>query len=379
MVSMASSHFFNWVEQLKDAGHEVHWFDVRDSSAKVSNIAWVRQYVVWKLRWDYPGRYRMKKSYPRLYSFLQKVNERDTALVFEKKLLEVQPDLVHSFEMQLSCLPILGIMEKYRSVKWAFSSWGSDVFYAKQIGIPQNLFKGVLKRIDYLITDCQRDYKIAVEKGFDQQYLGVFPGNGGVFIDSDCIRPLSERKTILIKGYENELGKGFQIIKALSEKVLSLLKDYEIIVIGASHEIRDYVRDLERFKDVPIKVYLRSEFIKNSDLLQLMGKSYIYIGNSLSDGLPNTMIEAMGMGAFPIQSNPGNATAELIKDGQNGLLIPNPLDVKNIEGLLLNALTNTEMIEKAFEYNTRMIKEKYDREKVKKDIVNMYESIALQL
>ena len=66
MVSMASLHFFKWAEQLENAGHEVYWFDVIDSKQKVSKITWINQIVDWRLRWDYPGRYFMKKKFNRL-------------------------------------------------------------------------------------------------------------------------------------------------------------------------------------------------------------------------------------------------------------------------------------------------------------------------
>lgn len=66
-----------------------------------------------------------------------------------------------------------------------------------------------------------------------------------------------------------------------------------------------------------------------------MGQSIVYIGNNISDGIPNTVLEAMIMGAFPIQSNPGGATAEIIEEGNNGFLIHNPEDIEEIKKLIL--------------------------------------------
>jgi glycosyltransferase involved in cell wall biosynthesis len=376
MVSMASLHFFKWAEQLENAGHEVYWFDVIDSKQKVSKITWINQIVDWRLRWDYPGRYFMKKKFPRLYDFVQQFNERNTARIFEHKLLEIAPDVVHSFEMQISCLPILSVMEKYNAINWVFSSWGSDMFFTQHLQISDFLRNRTLKRIDYLITDCFRDFKIAKKNGFKNQFLGVFPGNGGIHFEDRMILPVSLRKIILIKGYNNDIGKGINIIKALTKELLVLMKNKEIIVFGADQEIQDYINNQDRFKEVDIKINLRSDFIENNTLLKMMGESYIYIGNSMSDGLPNSMIEAMGMGAFPIQSNPGNVTEELIIDGYNGLLIQDALNYKDIEGLIKKALLDPAMIEKAFEHNTKVIKERYDRDKNKIEIIKLYESIS---
>ena len=57
-----------------------------------------------------------------------------------------------------------------------------------------------------------------------------------------------------------------------------------------------------------------------------MGKSGIHIANSISDGMPNALLEAMGMGAFPIQSNPGKVSEEVITHGKNGFLIEDQND-----------------------------------------------------
>ncbi|WP_428231301.1 glycosyltransferase [Flavobacterium sp.] len=376
MVSMASQHFFKWVEQLEEAGNEVYWFDILDSKQKAARISWVNQIVGWKLRWDYPGRFYIKSKFPSLHSFIEQFNDRNTARIFEQKLIEIQPDLVHSFEMQISCLPILEVMEKHSAIKWAYSSWGSDMFYPEKIGISNFLMQKTLKRVDFLITDCFRDYKIAIEKGFNNIFSGVYPGNGGLEFKSELILPVSSRKTILIKGYNNKIGKGITIIKALTSEILFLIKDYEIVVFGADQEIKDYIKNNSRFVNVIIKVYLRSEFVENNELMKIMGQSYIYIGNSLSDGLPNSLIEAMGMGAFPIQSNPGNATAELIDDEQNGLLIQDALNQEHIEELLKKAILNPGRIEKAFSFNIISVKEKYDRESNRLKIVELYKSIG---
>jgi glycosyltransferase involved in cell wall biosynthesis len=100
-----------------------------------------------------------------------------------------------------------------------------------------------------------------------------------------------------------------------------------------------------------------------------MGKSLIYIGNNISDGTPNTLLEALIMGAFPIQSNPGGASMELINK-DNGLLIENPDSVLEIKALILKALSGEIDFEKAFNYNEELAKSKLDyywnRQKINK-------------
>jgi glycosyltransferase involved in cell wall biosynthesis len=106
-----------------------------------------------------------------------------------------------------------------------------------------------------------------------------------------------------------------------------------------------------------------------------MGKSIIYIGNSISDGMPNTLLEAIIMGAFPIQSNPGNATAEIITVGKNGFLIENPNEENTIADLILKVLKQPELLQKAFEINQKIAKEQLDYVVNQQKIVALYHQI----
>jgi glycosyltransferase involved in cell wall biosynthesis len=336
LVSMPNLHFFRWTDQLKDSGHEVYWFDISGMSPKVEKINWVQQKVNWKLKINYWGRSFVKKHFPKVYKFVQKYNEKNTALTFEYYLNQIQPDVVHSFALYVSCAPIISVMEKKTNLKWIYSSWGSDLFYFQNFTESLNDIKRVLPRVDYLFTDCKRDYAIAKSYGFTGRFLGVFPGGGGFdLVSMEAFKlPYKKRKIILIKGFQGRSGRVIPVFKAI-EKLQKELMNYQIVVFGTDVEAFSYLESSallgwDNFKAVGK--------IAHVEVLQLMGKSLIYIGNSNSDGMPNTMLEALCMGVFPIQSNPGNATAELIQDGINGLLIEDCEDVTSIEKLVLESL-----------------------------------------
>ena len=65
-------------------------------------------------------------------------------------------------------------------------------------------------------------------------------------------------------------------------------------------------------------------------------------------------------GAFPIQSNPGKVTAEIISEGENGFLIENPNDDNAISNLIIKVLQQSELLPKAFEINQKIAKERLD-------------------
>ncbi|PWH82802.1 glycosyl transferase family 1 [Algibacter marinivivus] len=374
MVAIPNHHFFQWVNQLKNSGYEVFWFDVTDGGPKSDRINWVKQIKGWKLKWDFPFRSRIKKAFPSIYKFIQKYNENTVYDEFKSQMETIKPDIVHCFEMQLSGLPILSIMEQ-NNVPFMYSSWGSDVFYFEQLGVTNEDLKSFYNRVDYLITDCKRDYKIAVNNGFNSAFLGVFPGNGGLEVDVSKILPVSKRKIILIKGYDDGVGKASIIFKALESIPKAFFQNKEVVVYSADDTIKRQVEVSKQLSNLSIKIYSRYAFIENEKLLSFMGQSCIHIANSISDGMPNALLEAMAMGAFPIQSNPGQVTEEVVEHNKNGLLISNPNSPEEIAVHIQNAINNETLRKDAQNFNINYIQKYYNRATLQPEIQALYESV----
>lgn len=370
MVSMPCLHFFRWAEQLQDSGHEVYWFDVTDGGKKVERIHWVKQIIGWKFRWNYPGRSFMKINFPRLYGFIQRFNERDTKKIFERHLLEIQPDIVHSFALYISCAPILQVMNKYQNIKWIYSSWGSDLYDLQNNPNDLKDIQNVLKRINYLFTDCIRDYEIAQSHGFKNVFLGVLPGGGGYYLDemNSLIETEENKKGIIVKGFQGRWGRAINVLKALID-IEGEIKSFSITIFGADDEVIDFIKksSLANWENITLLGKIKQE-----EVFSIMGKSNIYIGNSISDGMSNTMLEAICMRVFPIQSNPGGVTQELIKDGFNGFLIQDAEDIDDISRLIVKAINNNNGIKKGIAYNSLNITPNLDYNIVKKKVLQSY-------
>lgn len=374
LVSIPNHHFFQWANQLEESGFEVYWFDVTDGAGFVEKINWVKQFNGWKLKWNYPFRYRIKKQFPNLYSILEKITVNKIEVVFDNIIKEIQPDIVHCFEMKLSGLPILSVMSKHK-IPFVYSSWGSDMFAYQNLGVSTNQLKLFLNRVDYLITDCNRDFKIAQQLGFTNQFLGVFPGNGGINIETEFIRPINERTTICIKGYEDGVGKALNVLQAI--ELIELDSVIDFLIFSADEIVEQYLKKSNYFRRRKVEIIPRKSFMTNKLLLQKLGSCLLYVGNSSSDGMPNSLLETMGMGVFPVQSNPGKVTEEVITHGVNGFLIGNPNDVEDIASLIKTAIENQELRTKAQEYNVSFVKKNYDREMLRNKIINLYQSINL--
>ncbi|WP_417236790.1 glycosyltransferase [Bizionia paragorgiae] len=374
LISMPSIHVIRWVENLKQTGHDLYWFDVMGRGALETDVINEgKQFVGWKNRKVkyIKGEFLLSKIYPELYDKLLPLLEVTAAEKLENIINTIKPDVIHSFEMQSCCYPILKTMNKFPKLKWIYSCWGSDLFYHRQFSLRQKRIEKVLKRVDYLFTDCNRDYQIAKELGFQGKFLGVIPGGGGFKMEEIKIfsLPFKMRKTIIVKGYEHKFGRGLNVIKAL-ELIQNKIIGYEVKVFGAHSDIINYIND----KSLNFIYFKRNELAHQS-ILKLMGESLIYIGNSISDGIPNTLLESITMQAFPIQSNPGRATEEYIKSQKNGLLINNANSIIEIRNQVSCALDNFEMMEKAYESNSELAKEWLEYNVVNKKIKRIYNNI----
>jgi glycosyltransferase involved in cell wall biosynthesis len=371
-ISMPSVHVIRWIENLKDTSYELYWFDVLDRG-KLETLDSVQQFTKWKKRKIryIKGEHFLSKKFPTLYQKIISYLEITANEALEKIIAEIQPNIIHSFEMQGCSYPILKTMKKYPTIKWIYSCWGNDLYYYKQFSTHLKRIKQVLKRVDFLHTDCQRDYILAQQLGFLGKHMGVIPGGTGYKLEEleSYKFAIQERKIILIKGYEHHFGRGLNVVKAL-HTIQKQIQNYEVVVFGTHPSVIEYIQN----KQLDFKVFDRNG-LSHQELLELMGKSLVYIGNSISDGMANTLLEAIVMGAFPIQSNPGGVTQEIIKDGENGFLINNPESIVEIKELVLKAILNINLLECSFKKNNKIAIEKLDYNINKQKVINIYNLI----
>ena len=371
-ISMPSIHVIRWVDNLKDSGYELYWFDVTDKG-KLDATNKIHQFTNWKERKIPPikGEYFLSKRAPFLYEKVKPFLEITENEFLEKIVNEIKPDVVHSFEMQNCSYQIRKTMDKHPDLKWIYSCWGNDLYYYKNFKEHKSQIIKVLHRVNFIHTDCKRDLDIAKSLGFRGKYLGVIPGGTGYKLDElqKFKIPVEQRKIILVKGYEHIFGRGLNIIKAL-EEITEEIKDYEVVVFAAHSIVIEYIKQ----KKLPFNT-LDRHGLKHYEVLELMGKALVYIGNSISDGMSNTLLEAIVMGAFPIQSNPGNVSEEIINNNINGLIINNPESTLEIKNLILDALKDKKRLIEAEKINSDISISRLDFKKNRHKVIAIYNSI----
>ncbi|HEA29138.1 MAG TPA: glycosyltransferase [Leeuwenhoekiella sp.] len=367
---MPSIHFKRWLNNIDQSKFEVYWFDIL-KRGKQSFSKDITQLVDWESR-KIPyikGEYFVEKNFPYIFSkvdFFLRVNARE---YISKFIEENNIDIIHSFEMQSCTYPLEKVLMRSKK-PWIYSCWGSDIFFYRNFSNHRKSLKKILGNITALQTDNIRDINLAKKLGFKSRLQIILPGGGGYDIEKykKHVTPYNRRNIILIKGYQHKFGRALNILQAL-ERIESKLFNLRLVIFGAHSEISSYA-----FKSsINFEIYMKGD-LSHKAIIELMNKSIIYIGNSISDGIPNTLLEAFLTGAYPIQSNPGGVTEEIISDKINGCLINDPLNISDIANQISWALDNKIQREQAIIRN-RYYSNRFDKKFIKKKINHFYQDV----
>lgn len=381
-----------WIEQVVDTDWDIHVYGTSDGVIHPSfrNVTMytqtsrsaVPEQIVFRPAWPFSrGTNRLKRVFTKLANILIPDPSHDIAKLIKK----LKPDLIHTLKMQDEAYYVLKAKQLLGGslpCPWIYSVWGSDIYFYQHIEESLPRIKQVLSSCDYLITDNPRDETLAEEHGFTGEMLGVFPTGGGYNVqqmwEKYYCKAVSQRQIIAIKGYQAEMGgQALMSLEAIA-RCGKIFSGYKIVIHSAIGTYASaYFADVEKkaqkvseLCDVPI------EFLPYGPpeaIWELFGKSRIALAISNTDGTPNAMLEAVIMGAYPIQSNTGGLE-EWINDGENGSLVPydNP-DRTAIA--LKNAVQNNNLIERAAQINYQIADTRLRRDIIQKRIIEIYSEI----
>jgi glycosyltransferase involved in cell wall biosynthesis len=108
-------------------------------------------------------------------------------------------------------------------------------------------------------------------------------------------------------------------------------------------------------------------------MAKIFRAAQVVVSPSMHDGTPNSLIEGMACGCFPIAGDL-ESIREWIIDGQNGLLV-DPTDPQSIAIGILLALERKDMRRVAAGLNTKIISARAEYTQCMKRVEKFYESV----
>jgi len=266
-----------------------------------------------------------------------------------------------------------------RSTPLVISVWGNDftLHAARSLAIGW-MTRRAMARCDALHPDCERDLRLASASGFasDKPYA-ILPGNGGldtgVFCPGDPgedVRlqwslPRSSPLVLNPRGIRPYV-RNDTFFKAVP-LVLARVRDAHFACVGmAGNDFAEsYVRRLGVHRYVTLLPQMSSMQMRD-----LFRAAAVSVSPSEHDGTPNTLLEAMACGSFPIAGNL-DSIREWVRHGENGLLC-DPGVPEELSEAICRALHDPALREVVAHRNTLLIHQRADSVIIRKRSLDLY-------
>ncbi len=307
------------------------------------------------------GPLTIPRSAKRLHAFIQ----------------EVQPDIVHAmrvpYEGMLTAYALNGLVPR---PSFLVSIWGNDfTLHAPSTPLMGWYTRLTMNRVDALHADVERDVRLAREWGLSgEKATLVIPGNGG--IRSEVFYPPQElvKNPIIInpRGIRPYVRNDV-FFKAIP-LVLAKRSDARFLCTSMQGEsqVTQWIRELKIEGAVELL-----PLIPHEEMGDVFRGAQIVVSPSIHDGTPNTLLEGMACGCFPIAGDL-ESIREWITPGQNGLLM-DPTDPQSIADAILLGLEKEDLRRNAAGLNAKIISARADYGRNMEKVVEFYNSILYGL
>ena len=279
-----------------------------------------------------------------------------------------KPDLVHVHELQNAGYATRRAFQliKRKKPKLIVTNYGSEIVWFSKFSAHRKKLKALLEITDAFSAECTRDYDLARKIATGFEGLPLMPVAGGLSIRSG---PELARNKIAIKGYENHWGKALAVLEAVSS-LKGHLSKFEIVLYSCNRPVIRAAKRAAKSSNITITTFKKGA-LSHAQVLKIFETSLVYIGHSLSDGISTSMLEAMAMGAIPIQTDTSCAD-EWIVDKQTGFLI-RPYETDLLSSALLAIVSSEFDSDYARKENYKVIGARYDPQELGQIAAKYYE------
>lgn len=298
--------------------------------------------------------------------------------ILQDLIEQIRPDLIHGmripYEGMIACMAmkrISGRDSNLRKIPLLISVWGNDfTLHARSTPVMSYYTRQALQNCDALHTDCERDQRLAMQFGFKAAKPRiVLPGGGGIQMDvfnppeneqdADGIQSKLDARCVRIinpRGFRAYV-RNDTIFSAIP-LVIDRYPDVHFVCPGMRGEEQAQRWVLE--KGIGDKVELLPPQTRQQ-MAELFKGVQISLSITTHDGTPNTLLEAMACGCFPIAGDI-ESLREWITPGVNGLLV-DPGDPAALAAAILKAISQPELRRQAKDRNLQLVKERAEYEK----------------
>jgi glycosyltransferase involved in cell wall biosynthesis len=274
---------------------------------------------------------------------------RRSAQRLRELIQKIKPDLVHAMR-----IPYEGMLaaDAYTGTPLIVSTWGNDfTLHASSTRLMGHYTRWTMQVVDALHADCQRDIRLAKQWGLDvEKPVLVAPGNGGVRLDVFYPPAAPVEKPVVI----NPRGFRPYVCNEAFFRAIPLVLERQpgtrflFALMAGEPQAQQWTRELHITEAVELLQPLSHE-----EMAEVFRRAQIVASPSIHDGTPNTLLEGIACGCFPVAGDL-QSVREWITPGKNGLLFDAETP-RSIADALLAALDNKNLRAEAAGLNRDMI------------------------
>jgi len=291
----------------------------------------------------------------------------------------IGPDLVHALR-----IPYEGLLARFtpNDIPLAVSIWGNDLtLHANHSRLMRQATRETLQRANGLHTDTQRDMRLAHEWGFPPSGVElIVPGNGGIDLEllDRSLEPLPAEVEALIPADHDLIinPRGLRTYTRtdtfFKSIPLILQKQPKTAILCASMAGEPEAKRWANVIHADQRVVLLPP-LTQAQLWSLFRRCPVSISVTTHDGTPNTLLEAMACGSFPVAGDI-ETLHEWISPGENGLLV-NPGSPQDLASAVVQALDDVKLRESACRINRTLVEEKADAVTIRPQIDTFYKRL----
>jgi glycosyltransferase involved in cell wall biosynthesis len=283
------------------------------------------------------------------------------ALTYRRLVKLVNPDLVHALR-----IPFEGMLGSYTPNGFPFlaSTWGNDLtLHADGSCLMRAFTKRCLGRADGLTADTHRDIRLVLEWGLSTTVPTlVVPGSGGLDLDaimaadgfnpSDYGIPTACDWVVNPRGMRP--GSVHQDVFFAAIPAVLAERPHTCFICPSLADNAQAQAWVAQY-NLQQSTYLLPK-LPQPLLWSLLKSSQLFVSPSSHDGTPNSLLEAMACGNFPVVGDI-ESMREWIEPGVNGLLV-DPHNPQELAAAICQALEDPNLRQAAANHNLALVKQR---------------------
>jgi len=382
-----SSHALSWIDLLTSRGHEYEIMGVHISWAPVPSTSFPIVDVVENLNIRETRLFIQKLFHRRRQYVDGYIHGRgEISAAWYERLARVideyKPHIVHT----LGIFPAgvfyfhgyqnqVGHLEN-KPVWVVQARGGADIALNFKNPLLVDNIKQVLEHCDCFIADNEQNYVIARSLGLAVEKIsptGIVPGAGGIdFEQFKDINLPSKKERLIIwpKAYNCIQSDGLVVVEALRLS-LPRLGQFRLVATAAMPDVEYWFREYLGSYGQNVEI---TDRLDRQELLNLIRDARVLLAPSLSDGVPNTMYEAMASHTVPILS-PIDTLTTLFENNKNVIYASN-LNPLEIADALVKAMSDDDLVDSIAIENKILVQSLADRDVIQDRVIKLYRNLS---